>query len=105
MDIPYSARLSDAIRERELYHFDLAISDARKVAEHDAKIGRDEGTCVLGAGVAVDVLPRGCRRPQRRIVISAPFQGNIGSLNACRRALALLIIAGLDAYWYDGVMD
>ncbi len=94
-----------AIRAEDLYRFDLAISDAKKVVAEDAARGKDEGTSVLGAGIAVDVVPKRCRIPQRRILIDAPFQGNVGSQHACKRALVLLKIAGLDAYWYDGIMD
>ena len=93
------------IREHALYRWEEVIADAKRVVADDASRCRDEGSCVLGAGIAIDVLPKRCRLPQRRILISAPFQGNVGSQKACKRALALLRISGLDAYWYDGIID
>lgn len=70
---------------------------------------RDLGTCVLGAGIALDVAspkrPRKKERGARRILIPAPFQGNIGSQDACAAALAFLRDEGLAVYWYDGAID
>jgi hypothetical protein len=94
-----------AIRESELARWAEQIKDAKRVAADDVLLGSDVGTCVLGAGVALDVIPKGGRIARRRIVIDAPFQGNVGSRLACENALALLVDAGLDAYWYDGIMD
>jgi len=96
----------EPIREKNLHRFDVAIEGARAVAREDASRGRDEGTCVLGAGVAVWALPSRARYPRRKVLIDAPFQGNVGSYHACQRALAVLQAAGLEgASWYDGVMD
>lgn len=79
------------------------IATAQEMTATDAKRETDQGTCVLGAGIAIDVKVG--RKERRRIVVGAPFQGNVGSFRACARALAFLQSEGLDAYWHDGNMD
>lgn len=93
------------MKEADLARFAQTIAEANAMATADAAVGRDTGTCVLGAGVAVYVVPKGCRVDRRRILIDAPFQGNVGSRIACTRALEHLRSAGLDVFWHDGRMD
>jgi len=94
------------VRSADLYRWQVAIAAADLLSREDAARGRDEGTCVLGAGVAIWTLPPRARNPKRAILVHAPFQGNVGSQKACRRALAVIREAGLEgAVWYDGVMD
>lgn len=92
-------------READLVKWAPAIADAWLLVNKDAKDGRDEGTCVLGAGIAAWVIPKRGRYSRCRILIAAPFQGNIGSQRACARALASLRAAGLDVFWHDGRLD
>lgn len=92
-------------RKADLAKFLADITAARSIAETDAAKCRDEGTSVLGAGVAVRYLPPGCRKSVRKILVDAPFQGNVGSKKACARALEFLRDAGVDAFWHDGEMD
>ena len=92
-------------READLAKYADVIAQAKALVAEDVKIGRDEGTCVLGAGIAIHVIPKRARYPRTRILIDAPFQGNVGSRKACERGLALLRAAGLDAFWHDGRMD
>ena len=83
---------------------DLA-AQAQVMVDLDARVCRDEGTCVIGAGIAIYAIPEGCRKPQQCLLTVAPFQGNIGSYNASKRALDWLKDRGVEAYWYDGRMD
>jgi hypothetical protein len=92
-------------KDKDLASYANTIIGAQAAAVVDAASGRDQGTCVLGAGVAVWYVPPRCRNPVRKILIRAPFQGNVGSYRACERALKLLQSAGVDAFWYDGVID
>lgn len=94
------------LRDRELWR-DWAgpLAEANAACVEDAKRERDQGTCVLGAGVALYVIPPRGRVPRLLVVVDAPFQGNVGSHKACARALEILRAAGLDAFWYDGRMD
>lgn len=92
-------------REPELLSHAGAIETASRMARRDAVGVRDQGTCVLGAGIAVDVVGHGKRKATRRVIIHAPFQGNVASYKACQRACNYLREKGLDCYWYDGVMD
>lgn len=75
----------------------------------DAAKGRDEGTCVIGAGIAIWrtklLRTSRTRASARLVVIPAPFQGNTGSRKACERALAYLRQVGVECEWYDGNMD
>ena len=78
---------------------------AQSMVQEDAKRFRDEGTCVLGAGIACYAVPKGCRKPRQILLTDAPFQGNVGSQRASNRALQWLKEQGIEAYWYDGRMD
>jgi hypothetical protein len=93
------------IREADLWRWDHVVFDAKRAVREDVASGKDEGTSVLGAGVAVWILKPRARNPVRRILIEAPFQGNVGSFRASQRAIQLLKTAGLAVHWYDGVMD
>lgn len=85
---------------------DLVNKADALVAEDVAnKVAHDEGTCVLGAGIAVWYKAPRKRTVTRKILVRAPFQGNVGSYHACARALAYLKEQGFDCFWYDGVMD
>jgi hypothetical protein len=80
---------------------------ARALVAEDAAKGRDEGTSVLGAGIAVRYRAPRKRAGSyvRKIVVAAPFQGNVGSSRASQRALEYLRTSGVDVYWDDGRMD
>lgn len=79
-----------------------------RTTKHIAERG-DEGTCVLGAGIAVHHLPPRCRKPLTRIVISAdefPAQGASTWESSVREVLAFLASKGVEDAWYSpGRMD
>lgn len=60
---------------------------------------------MLGAGIVIDYQAPKAKRTERKLLVAAPFQGNVGSRRACDRALLFLQRQGIDARWYDGVMD
>ncbi len=68
---------------------------------------KDTGTCVLGAGICIKVIPKGRRSETRVNIIRAPFQGNVGSYQALKPCLEYLQTncPELGAYWEDGNMD
>ena len=92
-------------RDKDLKKFASAIATARAMAEEDRPKYHDQGTCVLGAGIAIYYIPPRCRKAVRDILIGQHFQGNVGSWNVAQRALAYLKEQGLDCFWYDGRMD
>lgn len=105
---PFSYRTGQRkYREQELQTlFGLpAFTAALAAAEVDTAAGKDAGSCVLGAGVCIDVIPQYGRNARRFTLLSAPFQGNVGSATALARAALILKDAGIDCYWHDGVMD
>lgn len=55
----------------------------------------DRGTCVLGAGIAVDGT----------VAIRQVTQGNVSSHAAAKPAIKFLKEHGIDARWDDGIMD
>ena len=67
----------------------------------------DEGTCVLGAGIAIQVFYPRKRIPSQLILIHAPFQGNVGSFKALKPVLEYIKkeFPQLNARWEDGNMD
>jgi hypothetical protein len=103
--------MPDFYKDADLSKFATAIAEAQAMIDADALQVRaahgDSGTCVIGAGIAVNY--RGPRRrvTSDKVVASASrfFQGNSSQHRACERALAHLQAAGLDVFWNDGRMD
>jgi len=85
--------------------FTQTINQARELVREELHQFHDEGTCVLGAGVCAWFVHPRCRTPQRRILVHAPFQGNVGSYRATRTAQAFLEGKGIECAWSDGRMD
>lgn len=81
------------------------VATAREMVRQDMIMHRDAGTSVLGAGIAIWYRAPRKRTDCRKILIEAPWQGNTGSQQACKRALEYLRQHGVDAIWYDGRMD
>lgn len=81
------------------------IDKARALMERELHNHEDAGTCVGGAGVAVNYVGPRQRKMSRKILVSAPFQGNTGSWHATRSATKFLELNGMDVHWYDGWMD
>ncbi len=94
-------------REAELTELAPVFAKAEEIMRWEvaSKKYHDEGTSVLGAGVAIEVLAPRARNAKRRVVVHAPYQGNVGSHKACQRAAAYLRMMDVVCYWYDGVMD
>lgn len=67
------------------------------------RTARDEGTCVLGAGIVV----RDPKTYKHFVLVHAPFQGNVGSYRALKPVLAELRerYPQYDIDWYDGIVD
>lgn len=76
-----------------------ALLVARSMIDKKIRSGRakDTGTCVMGAGIVFNGIT----------VINQPFQGNVGSYEACKPALEYLQkrFPTAEIKWYDGIMD
>ena len=70
----------------------------------DKKI-KDNGSCVLGAGIYIYYRAKGKRIPIRMLIISAPFQGNISIQESLEPSLKYLKKQGIDCWYSDGNMD
>lgn len=84
------------------------LSDLLNHAKYAAAVftdkgAKDEGTCVLGAGIVL----RDPFTGEHARIVDAPFQGNIGSHRALAPVLAELRkrYPDFDLAWYDGVID
>lgn len=64
---------------------------------------RDGGTCVMGEGLEVQVLPPRCRNPVMVQVVRQPFQGN--NYQALRYAQEYLKSQGIETKYNQGRMD
>ena len=64
---------------------------------------KDDGSVVIGAGIAVLYLPPRCLNPKEKIVISSPGQGD-GS-DSVNIPLNLLALYGIGAWFEPGRMD
>lgn len=91
--------------DSDLAPYTVHLSTARAMADEDSKTVHDEGTCVLGAGIAVWYKAPRKRTGTHKVLVRAPFQGNVAQYKACKRALEYLQSQMLDVFWYDGVMD
>ena len=78
-------------------NFDNLLREAERImhVEHEANGYDDRGTCVLGAGIAVD----------GRVVIMQVSQGNCSAHAAAKPAIEFLREHGFSARWDDGIMD
>lgn len=94
-----------AYRGEELQKVIALAREAQRMVDEDALQNSDEGTCVLGAGIAVYGIRPRCRKPVMMTLTRQPFQGNVGSYRASQRALRWLQNQGVEAFWNDGAMD
>lgn len=83
------------------------IANAATLQKRDKEegVGRDVGSCVLGAGIAIEFREYKKRNSVTKVVISQAFQGNVGSYQVAKNALKYLQDNGVNAFWYDGIMD
>jgi hypothetical protein len=82
----------------------LLLTDAHyAAAAYRDKDAKDEGSCVIGAGIVL----RDPLTGEHARIVDAPFQGNIGSHRALAPVLAYLRKQhpAFDLAWYDGVID
>lgn len=81
------------------------IIEAKVLRDITAK---DHGTCVLGAGIQISFMENGRKKyPTTKVIIPAPFQGNVGSYQALKPCLEYIQrnYPQLHAVWHDGRMD
>jgi hypothetical protein len=75
---------------------------------HFAKHG-DSGTCVMGAGIYIDLIPRRCRKPQKYFIIRANevscCQGSTNWEYGRQEVLDYLKAHGIEARYEWGIVD
>lgn len=92
----------------ETSFFKLELSKITTRAKmHTNQEAHDEGTAVIGAGIKMQLFPKGARTPIAVTLVRAPFQGNVGSHKALKPVLEYIqkTYPQLNAYWEDGNMD
>ena len=90
----------------------IAVSDAARLwsfrcAQEFAKKG-DWGSCVLGAGIGVWMVPTGKRKAEEVILIHPPHTAGQGSCSwetSTDEVIASLKVAGIDAHYICGHLD
>lgn len=69
----------------------------------------DSGSCVLGAGIYIYLIPLRCRKPQKYFIISAYdvacSQGSTNWEYGRKEVLDYLTAQGIDAHYSWGSMD
>ena len=87
-------------RARALWHYRC---------DQDYHKNGDSGTCVLGAGIAVPLLPKGCRNPRKHMVISADevscCQGSLNWERSVEEIIAILKPHLPGVHYASGRMD
>ena len=100
-------------REVEIRKKGEVINRARSMwkticAENMTNYG-DKGSCVLGAGIAVCCIPKGCRLPKSVTLISSDevctAQGSMTWERGMDVVIKFLKDYGIDAYYESGNMD
>ena len=74
----------------------------------DNSISDDEGTCVLGAGIVIQVFKSVRHKyPFDFMLLKAPFQGNVSNYKSLKPVIEFLKkqYPHLKATYYDGRMD
>lgn len=84
---------------------EMWIESAKKEFEKDG----DYGSCILGDGICIDVIPKGKRKPVQKMLISArevaQCQGSIHYERGQSAVVEYLKSQGIDAYYESGWMD
>lgn len=101
------------MKQAELSNFNEVINEARAMWEKSAREyyerNGDVGSCVLGAGICVDVVPPRCRKARSVMIISASSvarcQGSLHWEYNVGAVVDYLRSNGLDAYFDCGRMD
>lgn len=99
--------------EIETPKFITAVEAAKKIwrkscEAHFAMHG-DYGTCVMGAGIYIYLIPLRCRKPQKYFIIRAHevscCQGSTNWESGRQEVLDYLKAQGIEAHYEWGIMD
>jgi len=101
------------MKQAELKNFQDVIAKAKAAWDTASKeqfnIHGDKGSCVMGDGIEVEVLPPRCKYPQRIMIIRsrevAYAQGSVHYEAVVDVALKILKDAGLNVSYNYGRMD
>lgn len=93
--------------------FRQALNEATKLwaekCEAYVKENGDVGSCVIGAGIEIEVIPKGCRKPRRQIVISnhdvTRVQGSCVWEASQREVVQFLKDKGIECRFNYGILD
>lgn len=99
--------------QKELSEFNPHIIHATKLWAHAAgeyyKKHGDTGTCIVGDGIGIYLIPKGCRKPQKVLIIPssrvAHCQGSSHYEATKSVAMEYLREQGLETHYNYGFMD
>lgn len=99
--------------EIETPKFIAAVESAKEIwkrsCEAHFKQHGDSGTCVMGAGIYIDLIPLRCRKPQKYFIIRAHevscCQGSTNWESGRQEVLDYLKAQGIEAHYEWGIMD
>lgn len=97
----------------ELAKYRKVIDEAREMWEKSAREyydkNGDTGSCVIGAGIKIEVIPPRCRKPRAMMLISANevarCQGSLHWEHNVQTVVNYLRDNGLNAFFDYGRMD
>ena len=79
------------------------------INEYNKDNRQDIGTCILGDGICVNIVPKRCRKPRKVMIIPsssvAQCQGSAHYDRCYHVAIEYLKSHGIDAYYHYGTMD
>lgn len=91
--------------------FRAVVEEARqlwseKIEAYIAERG-DRGSCVLGAGIYVNHIPKGCRNPRKMRIIypPTPYQGSCAWEHSAQEIVDFLKSKGIECFFEYGVLD
>lgn len=95
------------LKENATYIAQAAELWSKRCAEYMCRRG-DRGSCVLGAGIAVNYRPPRCRKSIRQTIIGVPYTAGQGSLtweDSVEEIINFLAIRGIESFYEPGHMD
>ena len=92
-------------KHKELLNLERLIFNANVLSSRDAQETHDQGTCVLGSGIALYVVPPRCRNAKMKVVVPGLFQGNVSNRKHLENALKYLQSNGVECFYFDGYID
>tara|TARA_R110000803_G_scaffold42024_1_gene90186 strand:+ start:550 stop:882 length:333 start_codon:yes stop_codon:yes gene_type:complete len=104
----YNGNTIEVYQDKDIKDISHYISAADRMwhKEWELQGEKDEGSCCLGKAIQLYYIPPRARNYKKKSIIqSPPTQGNISASQSVQPALDFLKSMGVEAFYYDGILD